>query len=57
MLQYNTVTSYFFVAAMVIIAPGFLLVWFLPNQKLKYVCHDLYGRGTLGMMANNFFTQ
>ncbi|ORY70312.1 major facilitator superfamily domain-containing protein [Pseudomassariella vexata] len=32
---YNHVTSYFFIAAMVIIAPGFLIVYFLPNQKLN----------------------
>ncbi|CAK7270489.1 hypothetical protein SEPCBS119000_004117 [Sporothrix epigloea] len=32
---YNQVTSYFFIAAMVIIAPGFLIVYFLPNQKLN----------------------
>ncbi|KAF3765180.1 MFS general substrate transporter, partial [Cryphonectria parasitica EP155] len=31
---YNTVTSYFFVAAMVIITPGFILVYLLPNQTL-----------------------
>lgn len=34
---YNQVTSYFFIAAMVIIAPSFILVYYLPNQKLKYV--------------------
>ncbi|CAK7230550.1 hypothetical protein SCUCBS95973_007612 [Sporothrix curviconia] len=32
---YNQVTSYFFIAAMVIIAPGFIIVYFLPNQKLN----------------------
>ncbi|CAK7233113.1 hypothetical protein SEUCBS140593_008493 [Sporothrix eucalyptigena] len=32
---YNQVTSYFFIAAMVIIAPGFIMVYFLPNQKLN----------------------
>ncbi|KAH8658191.1 siderochrome-iron transporter [Xylariales sp. PMI_506] len=32
---YNNVTSYFYIAAMVIIAPGFLIVYFLPNQKLN----------------------
>lgn len=34
---YNQVTSYFFIAAMVIIAPSFILVYYLPNQQLKYV--------------------
>ncbi|CAK7274514.1 hypothetical protein SEPCBS57363_006205 [Sporothrix epigloea] len=32
---YNQITSYFFIAAMIIIAPGFLIVYFLPNQKLN----------------------
>ncbi|CZR51781.1 uncharacterized protein PAC_01658 [Phialocephala subalpina] len=30
---YNNVTSFFYIAAMVIIVPGFILVWFLPNQR------------------------
>lgn len=34
---YNQVTSYFFIAAIVIIAPSFIIVYFLPNQQLKYV--------------------
>ncbi|KUJ08496.1 MFS general substrate transporter [Mollisia scopiformis] len=32
---YNNVTSYFYIAAMVIIVPGFIIAWFLPNQTLN----------------------
>lgn len=36
---YNNVTSFFYIAAIVIIVPAFVLVWFLPNQTLTYVLY------------------
>ena len=44
---FNQVTSYFFIAAMAIMAPSFIIVYFLPNQKLKYVF--------LSSLRSNFF--
>ncbi|EPE05642.1 siderochrome-iron transporter [Ophiostoma piceae UAMH 11346] len=45
--QYNHVTAYFFIAAIVIIAPGFLLVYFLPNQALNDQQNLLEDKGML----------
>ncbi|CAK7226562.1 hypothetical protein SBRCBS47491_006273 [Sporothrix bragantina] len=45
---YNQVTSYFFIAAMVIIAPSFIIVFFLPNQKLNDQQNLLEANGMLG---------
>ncbi|KAJ9138079.1 Major facilitator superfamily domain-containing protein [Pleurostoma richardsiae] len=47
-IAYNSVTSFFFIAAMAIIVPGFVLVYFLPNQKLNDSQNLLEDHGMFG---------
>ncbi|KAJ9139362.1 Major facilitator superfamily domain-containing protein [Pleurostoma richardsiae] len=49
---YDHVTSYFFIAAMVIIVPGFAFVYFLPNQTLNDSQNLLEDHGMLGSSQN-----